>query len=244
MLPLSHIYISTKVTKRKSPLLVFGSVFPDVSWTSTSEIGRDQIHYAPNELYDYVIKNCPQLKDFALGVRLHSNIHKGADYYSDDLNEGFAKIEGRKIENETTELLGEEKSEKSLVLAHNFIEASVDVLLYKSRQDILDLYLKSVENLNLDEIYECLSGYLKLDKEIIRTETERFLNFIGPAAYNTKGSLIDKLLILVKQRRGKDVDRKKTEELLQKAIKLMENKWQNYPNNVVDNMQKDFSSLL
>src|SRR3989344_1230866 len=101
MLPLSHIYVSTKVTRRKSPLLVFGSVLPDVSWTSKSEIGRDQIHYTPKELYEYISKNCPQLKDLALGVRLHSNVDKGADYYSDDLDVGFAKVEGRKIESET-----------------------------------------------------------------------------------------------------------------------------------------------
>lgn len=244
MLPLSHIYVSTKVTKRKSPLLVFGSVLPDVSWTSTSEIGRDQIHYAPKELYGYVVKNCPQLMDLALGVRLHSNIDKGADYYSDDLEIGFAKIEGRKIESKTADLLGEEKSEKSLVLAHNFIEASVDILLNESRPEILELYRKSVESINLDEISLCLSKYLHLDKEVVSSEIGRFLNFVGPVAYVSKESLVDRMLVLVKQRRGKDVDRDRTEKILQEAAELMKDKYQGYLDNAIENMRKDFSDLL
>lgn len=244
MLPLSHIYVSTKVTKRKSPLLVFGSVLPDVSWTSTNEIGRDQIHYAPKELYEYVVKNCSQLMDLALGVRLHSNIDRGADYYSDDLEIGFAKVEGRKIEDETANLLGEEKSEKSLVFAHNFIEASVDILLNESRPEILELYRKSVESIDLDEISLCLSKYLHLDKEVVSSEIGRFLNFVGPVAYVSKESLVDRMLVLVKQRRGKDVDRDGTEKILQKAVELMRDKYQGYLDNTIENMQKDFSTLL
>lgn len=244
MLPLSHIYVSTKVTKRKSPLLVFGSVLPDVSWTSTSEIGRDQIHYAPKELYEYVAKNCSQLMDLALGIRLHSNVDKGADYYSDDLEIGFAKVEGRKIESKTANLLGEEKSEKSLVLAHNFIEASVDMLLNESRPEILELYRKSVESIDLDEISLCLSKYLHLDKEVVSSEIGKFLNIVGPIAYVSKESFVDRMLILVKQRRGKDVDRDKTEKILQEAVELMKDKYQGYLDNAIENMRKDFSDLL
>jgi len=137
MFPLSHIFVSTVTTKRKDPLLVFGSVLPDVSWTSKSEIGRDQIHYAPRELYEYISKNKPELIDLALGVKLHSNVDKGADYYSDDTETGFAKVEGRKIEDDVARMLNEEKGERTLGTAHSFIEASVDILLNRAKPEIL-----------------------------------------------------------------------------------------------------------
>lgn len=244
MLPLSHIYVSTKVNNRKSPLLVFGSVLPDISWTSTSEIGRDQIHYAPRELYKFISEKYPDLIDLAIGVKLHSNIDKGADFYSDDTEIGFAKVEGRKIERETANLLGEEKSEKSLVLAHNFIEASVDLLLNESHPEILELYRKSIGEINFDEISACLADYLGKDKSVIAGEIKRFLGFIGPDAYSSRDSMIDRMLLLVKQRRRKDIDRVATERELNVAIDLMKDKYQSYLNGAVEGVKRDFSALL
>lgn len=244
MLPLAHIFISTKVTKRKAPLLVFGSVLPDISWTSESEIGRDQIHHAPQKLYDFISQKYPQLVDLALGVKLHSNVDKGADYYSDDMEVGFAKIEGRKIEDDAADLLKEEKSEKTLVLAHNFIEAAVDVILSEEKPELLKLYKDSMNSVDLDEISACLGEYLSLDKKVVRGEIERFLKFVGPTAYTSKESLIDRLLILVKQRRGKDVNRDQTEKLLEKAIILMRGKHTSYLDNAIKNMKEDFSKII
>lgn len=232
------------MAKRKSPLLVFGSVLPDVSWTSKNEIGRDQIHYAPRELYKFISEKYPHLIDLAIGVKLHNNIDKGADFYSDDTEIGFAKVEGRKIEREAATLLGEEKSEKSLVLAHNFVEASVDLLVNESNPEILELYRKSIGEINFDEISACLADYLRKDKSVIAGEIERFLDFVGPDAYSSRDNMIDRMLLLVKQRRGKDVDRAATESELSIAVDLMRNKYQSYLDGAVEGIKRDFSALL
>ncbi len=244
MLPLSHIFVATEVTKRKAPLLVFGSVLPDVSWTSKSEIGRDQIHYAPRELYEYIHKNNPELIDFALGVKLHSNVDKGADYYSDDTETGFAKVEGRKIEDDVSKLLDEEKGERTLVTAHSLIEVSVDMLLNKAKPEILSLYKDSIKEINFPEISLCLSHYLNLTQQTVSSEIASFLNFVGPEAYLSKETLLDKLIILLSQRRGKKVDRKETERILEKAIGIMKNKYVNYLENAINNIKTDFTEFI
>ena len=104
MFALSHIYVSTKVLNRTSNLLVFGSISPDVAWFTKSHIGAKDIHGNPKKFFDFIKLNYPDLIDLAIGVRLHSNIDKGADYYSDDNKTGFAKIEGKKIQYDVSKL--------------------------------------------------------------------------------------------------------------------------------------------
>ena len=245
MLPLAHIYVSTEVAGRKSPLLVFGSVLPDVSWTSKSEIGRDETHYAPRELYEYIITNCPEFTDLALGVRLHSNVGKGADYYSDgEGSSGFAYIEGKNIEANVADLLGEEKNRNTATLSHSFIEAATDALLNEDKPEILDLYDNAIKDINLVDISECLSEYLKLDSAIVLSEIKNFLNFVGPEAYSSKDKMIDGLLLLIKQGRGKAVDRNESANTLSTAIDLMRGKYQSYLNNAIINMRRDFGDLV
>jgi len=240
MLPLSHIYVSTKVAKKKTPLLVFGSVLPDISWTSESEIGRDQIHYAPKKLYEYIVKNDSGLLDLALGVRLHSNIDKGADYYSDDEKVGFAKIEGKKIDNQVASLIGEKKSTKTLVLAHNFIEAGVDLILKRHNPEILKLYRESVDRINLNEISTSLAGYLDIDKKVVFDEINKFLSFFGPEVYLTEKGLFKNFLILIKQRLGKSVSEIDLKFVVQEAVEIMKDKYNYYLDNAIKNMRKDF----
>jgi hypothetical protein len=228
------------VAKKKTPLLVFGSVLPDISWISESEIGRDQIHYAPKELYEYVARNNPELLDLALGVRLHSNIDKGADYYSDDEKVGFAKVEGRKIENLVAGLVGEEMGAKTLVLAHNFIEAGVDLILKRHNPEILKLYRESVNRINLNEISTSLAGYLDIDKKVVFDEINKFLSFFGPKIYLTEKGLFKNFLILIKQRIGKSVSEIDLKFVIQEAVEIMKNKYNYYLDNAIENMRKDF----
>jgi hypothetical protein len=240
MLSLAHIYIATKVTKKKTPLFVFGSVLPDVSWTSESEIGRDQIHYAPQKIYGYITENYPDLLDLALGIRLHSGVDKGADYYSDDFETGFAFVEGRKIEKEIAQMLGEQENKSTLVLAHNFIETAADMDLNQEHPEILALYKESVENIDLVRISSCLGGYLDLDNRIVLDEINRFLDFLGPKTYSSSENLFKKLILLIKVRKGKEVDSVIAFEILRKAEKIMEDKYLHYLNNAVKNIKRDF----
>jgi len=244
MLPLSHIHVSTEITKRKSPLLVFGSVLPDISWTSDSEIARDQIHYAPKEFYSFVKKNKPEMLELALGVRLHSNIDKGADYYSDDHAEGFAYLEGKKINGKVAKLLGIEPNEKSLVLSHNFIEAGVDLNLFDDMPELFELYKKSMNDLDIKGISSLLADYLNKETDVIEKEVNKFIGFIGPVAYESKDSLGERISLLIKGRLKIDVEANEVFEILAEAKEMTKDSYEGYLNKAIENMKEDFKEVI
>lgn len=243
MLPLSHVYVSTQVTGRETPLLILGSVLPDVSWNPGSMITRDKIHDAPNEFYEYISTNKKHLLDLAIGVRLHTHIDKGADFYSDGLNyDGFAYIEGAKLEPDIVKMLGQ-SSIMSKVLSHNFIEAGIDLLLLENKPHLLEIYKKSVDNVNVEEIAEDLSNHLDLDPSIISSEINEFLEFFGPKAYTTEENFVTGSAHLVNKRTAHETKHEEVATILNSSKEIMKNKYENLLNNAIEKMRVDFSEF-
>jgi hypothetical protein len=245
MFALSHIYVSTQVTGRKNKLLVFGSILPDISWSSKSEIGRDKIHYAPREFYNFVNSNFPEFKELALGVKLHSNIDKGADYYSDDEKIGFAKVEGKKIEKNVAELLGIEIGRETLQLSHSFIEASVDINLKEHSPYILDIYKNAMNEINLKEINVCLTEYLKLPEKVVFKELINFVNYLNPKNFISEKTLMKNIALPVIQARyNKEVDQEKVFKIFKKAKSITKNNFLNFLDNAVAQIKIDFADII
>lgn len=245
MLPLAHIYVSKEVTGRKNTLLVFGSILPDIATTSKGDIGREEIHNSPSEFYKFVIKNCPKLKELGLGVKLHSFYGRGADYYSDDYKIGFAVREGKKIVKKIKELLDSDNTRTNQILAHNFIEAGVDLNLNKLHPEILKLYRKTLKDINLDAISTCLGNYLGLEKRNIHKELEYFIQFLRPDNFLSSRSITDSIIIpLIKIRFGKEVNPELTKDILDEAVAITKEDYMNYLNSAIKGMKRDFSEII
>ena len=124
MFPLSHIYISTKVTGRSSPLLVIGSVLPDLATISSEGylIG-EKIHNSPMEFFAFVDSKYNNLVSLAIGVVLHSQVGRGADFYSDDEKVGYAVAEGKKVTADVAKLLNMDEGETSYL---DFIKGVIE----------------------------------------------------------------------------------------------------------------------
>lgn len=245
MLPLAHTYISTKVTGKESELLVFGSILPDITHISAGRIDRVKIHESPQLFYDFVRINFPDLADLALGVKLHSPIGKGADWYSDDDDEGFAKIEGKKIAKESGQLWKVTDEKESIVLAHNFIEASIDLNLLSSHPEILSLYRRSMTNLDVDKISICLSKYLKMDKDKVYFELNNLINFLSPDNLSSAENMAAKLIIPWREMiYGVKADYKQTLHVLELAKDITRNKYLIFLDEVADKIKIDFVNLI
>jgi hypothetical protein len=245
MAPVSHAYVTTKLTKRQSYLLIFGSMLPDITSNSKGVINRHKIHYSPNKLFRFVKTKYPDLIDLAIGVKLHSYVGKGADFYSDDERYGFAVNEGKKLNSQAAELLGLKQGEKSYILAHNFIEAGVDLNLADSHPHLLKLIEKSYQNCDLLRIAEFLSLYLKIDKKITLNELKNFIIRFDPKKIKHPIQRVDIITVpLIKERYGIDVDKRKALELLEKAKQMMKKSYIKYLDDAVENMKKDFPEYL
>jgi hypothetical protein len=242
MLPLSHTYVSTKATGRSTPLLILGNILPDICTTSSQQISRDSIHNNPEEFNHFIKDRYPKLSDIGLGVRLHSQVNKGEDYYSDDLKVGYAKIEGAKISSECANLIDVPVGEISLALAHNFIEMAVDLHLYKEYIEVWNLYKEALENIKaeLPVVAECMSIYLKLEKLLLMKELDNLIALLDPYNLTTKEVAVENLALpIIKLRFGKEVSREKALVIAEKALTITKPTYKAYLDYVVIEVRKN-----
>lgn len=244
MLSLSHTYVSTQVTGKKSPLLIFGSVLPDIAWVSTQGKVFERLHNSPKDFYSFLASKAPDLVDLAIGARLHSNVDKGADFYSDDTKTGFAVVEGKKIQSEAGKLLKTDDARLSLVLAHNFIEAGVDLNLLERYPEILNTY-KFGLSVDLAVVSGCVAEYLGLDKTLVREELGKFVELLSPMNLSSPPNMVNgALLPLVQVVFNKQVEANAAQEVLTKAKELTKDTTMSFLDAAVREMRKDFVDLV
>jgi len=236
MLPLAHTYISTRATEMETPLLILGSILPDIATTSRQQIDRERIHNNPNEFEAFVKEKYPQFSDLSLGVRLHSQANGGVDFYSDDLTVGYAKLEGAKISKDVADLLGIEKGDISLLIAHNFIEMAVDLHICQNQRDIWELYSKTLDLVKVDfnQIANCLADYLKADPTEMLKELGVLVNVLGPDKMVSIAAAVDKGAVpMLESRFNKKLDRTKIVEITTKALDITAPTYKDFLDNTV-----------
>ncbi len=246
MFAISHIYVSTKVTGKSSPLLIIGSILPDLATISSEgDLIREKIHNSPMEFFTFVDSKYNHLIDLAIGVRLHSQVGRGADFYSDDERVGYALIEGQKVNADVAKLLNTEEGKISLVLAHNFIEAAVDLNLLGSHPHLLTVYRQGIEQSDLQEIASCLSDYLEKEDGLIYNELKNFIDFANPKHFASAEAIVDGIFLpFIRLKFGKDVDRQKASAVVHKAKTITKGTYLNFLETAVENMRIDFTDLI
>lgn len=199
--PLSHVYVSTQITGNKSSLLVLGSILPDICWGSKTQFSKNEIHYAANGFYDFILAKHPDMVDVGIGAKLHV----AADYYSDDRKEGFGYLKAPELSNQVADLLelktkgvniplkfglkinsnswlGKLKNTNeaiALVLAHNFVESGVELNLFDSQLNLLKLYRQILKTLDVSKVITLLANYLKTSPAQVKYELESYLEMIN-----------------------------------------------------------------
>ena len=158
MFPLVHIYIATKVAKKEAPLLVLGSIIPDMVWIDRKNLNPELLHDNIDRFYSYLEENQKDMLDLALGMRLHSN-EVGADKYSHFYKGGYSYIRGKKLIPDLVKLIGESENKKISDLSHNFIEAALDINIQNQNFEVLELYKTSLPKVDIEEISEVFSNY-------------------------------------------------------------------------------------
>lgn len=269
--PLSHTLVSTKVTGRKSSLLVFGSLLPDIAWTSKIKEWQCKLHENSKVFYDYTKKTHPQLLELAIGVRLHSYEDKGADYYSDDEKVGFAKVEAHKISNDVAMLLGLESKglnvpfkyglrinssswigkmlrinkKIAFVIAHNFIESGVDLNLLEKNKDLVEIYRRAFDNLDLNEIVSCLSQYLEVKEKTLKEEIKKYIKLINPSNFSSNNTIAtETVLPLLENRLERKLDSEEVVKILEKAKEITKQDYLVFLNRAIEQMKRDFKEII
>ncbi len=240
MFPLSHIYVSTKVAGKESDLLVLGSVIPDLAWFS--EPLRGALHSTPAEFWDFVKDKYPNSLDLVLGVKLHSQINKGADYYSDDDETGYAKVNGRKIIKTVTEVLGIEEGQQALVLSHNFIEAAIDLLLAENIPSLPKIYRRAIDSEANHQAAIVVSAFLDKEIALVDDEMKKLFAFLSPENISfMKGVCSNAVAPFLERTLGKKLNLNQILDILKQSKELVNDSYLSFLNETVGKMKIDFN---
>lgn len=246
MAPLTHIYLASKAAQSKNTNLLFGSVLPDIAWTSLRKIDPERIHNAPGPdmLFSFMEQQYPQMLNLAIGVKLHSN-EGGGDFYSHAFDDKYAYRLGRGLLPEVADLLDFDDPDKGFNISHNLIEAALDMHILEDAPDTLELYKHVLQTTDLELTGEILAKYLQLDQKDVAKEVEFFIELFGPESVSSKKAMTENFLMRwVKIAYGKDVDLQETIAIVDKAILLTKESYNPLLNTAIINMQKQFSPLL
>lgn len=243
MFPLSHIYVSTKVTEKESDLLVLGSVIPDLAWFSMPL--RGVLHNEPDKFLDFVKEKYPDFLDLALGVRFHSQIGQGADYYSDDEEIGFAKINGRKILKEVAKAFGIKEGQQTLGFSHNFIEAAVDLLIAKKFPLLVKIYKQAIDGDSVDKTAEVVSAFLGKDVILVKAELKNFFVFFSPENISTVTGICSSTVTPYLERiLQKKIGYNQILNVLEQSKMLVKDSFLQFLDETVRKMKVDFKDLI
>lgn len=243
MFPLSHIYVSTKVAEKENDFLVLGSVIPDLAWFSMPL--RGALHNEPKEFWDFVKAKYPDFLDLALGIRLHSQVCKGVDFYSDDETFGYAKINGRIICNEVETALRLSDKKQVLTYAHSFIEAAVDLNLNSRFSRPAELYENVFKGESIVQVSTILGEFLKKDGKLVKNETEKLMTFFKPENRSTLEKMATNVFLPFLERvLGGKPDYSEILGLLDKSRKLTQDSFLPFLDETVKKMKVDFKNFL
>lgn len=243
MFPLSHIYVATRVAGRKNDLLVLGSVIPDLAWFS--EPLRGALHNQPSEFWGFVKEKYPDCLDLALGVRLHSQIDRGADYYSDDEKIGYAYINGRKIVKRASSAFGIEEGQQALVLSHNFIEAAVDLVLAEKFPSLIRMYRRAINEGAAEKTALVISIYLGKDVSLVETELGKLFAFFSPENISSlRGVCSNSVVPFLKRTLQKDINFDQVLRVLEQSGELVKDSFLPFLDETVGKMKIDFKNLV
>lgn len=188
MFGISHAYIVNKVLGRSNGLLMLGCILPDIRVVTSDESPLDNLHEEPIDFYNFLKEKHPELLDLGLSVRLHCAHDKGADYYSDDEETGYALLKAAPLKGKAGQLIGDD-SRNALVLGHNFIEWALEMKIQEHDKNIGQIYQTGLNEVDYEKVSKCVAEYFGMNVEEIQENLQQLVsrfslaNLSNPSAF-------------------------------------------------------------
>ncbi|MCK5320228.1 hypothetical protein KAJ61_02465 [Candidatus Parcubacteria bacterium] len=238
MFPLTHVYCAKQIANSAKPLLLYGSVFPDIPIVGV--VDWDIMEAKTEEFSDYIKQNCSSLIDFAEGLLLHEE-PKGIDRFVHGEN-GYAYVKGKKILKQIKEYF----PKNSLNTAHNFIEFAVEILLVENTPNLINEIkpvLKSANN-NISQISEVFSEFFNLEIGKTKNSVKKFNNFLLEMDLSSRDKSIQFYTHLINKLKKTYYSEKIIKELLTESINVVEKNYYKFLQDVISSCIKDLSAPL
>lgn len=220
MFPHTHLYCSQQIRPNASPLFYYGTVFPD--FPVVKLLSWDRMKAETEMLSEYITKRYPNLGDFAEGLLYHEE-PKGVDRFVHG-DDGYAYVLGRKILPEIEKYF----PDRSLVVAHSFIEFSVEVLIIERHPELREKMedIASLEPETLKSITKALASYFRFDLATTRQAIEEYNELLQDMEMAPRDLAVEYYTWLTNKLRGTSHDRTVIQKLLTLALEQTESTYE------------------
>ncbi|MFH1787928.1 MAG: hypothetical protein ABH834_00940 [Candidatus Altiarchaeota archaeon] len=227
MFPLVHIYCTKRIVGDASPLLLFGSIFPDIEATGVFSYGtiNDNVVGFSNFIKD----NHPDLRDFAEGLLFHEE-PKGVDRFVHGEN-GYAFVKGRII----VPFVERHFPKGALEKSHNYVELAVQVLLVEEHPEIQDELQRVLESSRRvsSKIAEALSGFFGVGLEKSRESIKIQDELLSTMDFSSVEKAVDWYVGLSNRLRNANYSKDVITAILEKAVEAVQDDYEDFIEKVI-----------
>ncbi len=241
MLPNTHAYAAKEITGSTNPLIIYGSILPDIAVTRVIKWGV--IDQQSEDFLSFITRKNKRLIDLGLGICLHE-LPIGIDRFthaSYNGKVGYAYHFGKFLLLKHPYLLLAGK--KALTVAHNFIETGVEYHLLHDFPKIQQLVRNSVKKVNVKTISKYLADFFKLDREKTLTALCNYNETIIDTDYSSIEGLAEFWSKLITST-GKNVNRRKIVSVIESAIKMTNPTYKEFLAYAISQSKKDYKKFI
>lgn len=237
----THVYVATKLYQSKDPLLILGSFLPDLAVMGIIKWDGGLHGAKSTASFSKFIQKYPSSTSLYKGVLAHNILD---DYTHTNYHgvPGYAFQNNDKLVNQIKKYYDLDK-DRAKGIAHNYIESAVDIMLLKDHSEVQGLIKKIVKTKTRDEIINLCSSYFKIDKNEFSKALLEFYTLFTKYDFAKKNSWLlfwkdlEELLSL------KDIGVENREVLLNKALNIVENTYNDFLNFSIQNGLKKVTKL-
>lgn len=198
----THVFFASKLYSSDNPLILIGSILPDVAITKIVGWDSDLHHIENSDFLKFLKNNYPLLTKFYKGIFSHCILDNFA-HNSYKKNIGYAYQNNEKISQVISKYYEVDK-EVAKRTAHNYLESAVDMLLLQEYPQLKLKIKNAIEEVDINLISDLLSLYFVKNKLKFRQALIEYFKLIAKSNLESLRGLIlfwgdlEKMLFLKK----------------------------------------------
>lgn len=243
MFPHTHIYATKKIIGNPDSLLVYGSVLPDIAITRI--LDWDTVSKKAEGFRTWLNEKDKKCADLGLGMMLHE-FPCGIDRFthtSFDGGPGYAFKNSKEIIEDVSICCGI-NSDKARVIAHNFIETGVELLVIKENPNIPELLKNMIDDIDMARVAKYFAGFYGLSDKEVSGAIESYNKFLTREDYGSVEGSVKIWENMIGRLFGTKIDADKTKKVIERSVEIIKPTYEDFLFRAVESCKRDVEKYL
>lgn len=245
---LGHIYVVLEAAgKRNSPLLVWGSILPEMSpYIRSCPFTWEQIHERGEDVVKFLQKNKPELVDLGMGLMAHS-VRWGADKF-DSFEEieklGYKRGVDAEFEKDVAESAGLTDLDVAQRRVHNLLDLSLEYYIFQHHDWVLEDLKKAFGEVAVPELAKPLAECFGKDPKVAEVAINDLKEVFVPEDLTTVPGLARTWLRYTSGLPDGLTDLGKTEQVIKRSCQIIAGKEEEFLHSAVEWTRENIKPYL